>query len=84
MSIGKEIIILRARISDSKKRLSDIDLRADSYISIIRDIIDPYAGDFTDFDMERALVIMNDFYRLWEEARELKAKIVQMEKDLNG
>jgi len=84
MSIGKDILLLKARLSEYKKRLHDIELRADSYMIIIRDIIDPYGGDFTKFDMDRALVIMNDFHALWKEANDLKAQISRMEKDLNG
>ena len=84
MSIGKEILLLKARLAEKKKRLDDIELRADSYMIILRDIIDPYGGDFTGFDMDRALVIMNDFHSLWKEAKELKAEIARIEKDLNG
>lgn len=84
MSIGKEIMLLRARIAEKKKRLSEMDLRADSYIRIIRDLVDPYGGQFTDFDMDKALLLMKDFHALWKEANELKAEISRMERDLNG
>lgn len=84
MSIGKEILLLRARIADKKKRLKDMELRADSYIRIIRDIIDPYGGEWTEFDMERASVTMLDFHALWEEAKALRVDIRRMEKELNG
>jgi len=82
MSIGKEVLLIKARIAGKKKRLDEINLRGDSFIRMIRDIIDPYAGDFIDFDMKRALLLMKDFYALWEEANLLKEQIAQMEKDL--
>jgi hypothetical protein len=84
MSIGKEMILLRSRIAEAKKRLGEMECRADSYISIIRDIIDPYGGEYTEFNMDRALVMMNDFHRIWTDARELKVQLARMEKDLNG
>lgn len=79
-----ERLLLKARYQDTKKRLKDMELKADAYISIIRDIIDPYAGDYVGFDMDKAVVIMEDFHKLWSEARELKAQFAKMEKDLNG
>lgn len=79
-----ERLLLKARYQDTKKRLKDMELKADAYISIIRDIIDPYAGDYVGFDMDKAVVIMEDFHKLWSEARELKAQLAKMEKDLNG
>jgi hypothetical protein len=82
--IGKEIMLCKARIAEKKKRLADMELRADSYTRMVRDIIDPYAGDFTEFDMERGKLIMDDFHAVWCEARALKAEIARMEKDLNG
>ncbi len=84
MSIGNEVLLIKARIAGKKKRIEEINLRGDSFIRMIRDIIDPYAGDFIDFDMKRALLLMKDFYALWEEANILKAEIAKMEKDLNG
>lgn len=82
--LGKEILLCRARLADKKKRLEEMELRADSYIGIIRDIIDPYAGDFTGFDMDKAMLIMTDFHKIWKEARELKSTVEKMERDLNG
>jgi hypothetical protein len=84
MTIGKDILLLKARISEKKKRLAEMELRADSYTRMLRDIIDPYSGDFTEFDMDRAELIVQDFHAVWCEARALKAEIARMEKDLNG
>ncbi|MEW6115372.1 MAG: hypothetical protein AB1553_00525 [Nitrospirota bacterium] len=84
MSLGKDILICKARLTDKKKQLEEMTMRADSYIIILRDIFDPYTEDFTQLDIDRAVVIINDFNRLWTEAKELKAQIARMEKDLNG
>lgn len=79
-----ERLLLKARMSEAKKHLTESELRADSCMRIIRDIIDPFGGHFTTFDMERALVTMRDFHKLWKEARDLKEKIAEMERALDG
>lgn len=79
-----EVILLKARLAEKKKTLEEMSRRADSYIIILRDIFDPYIEDFTTIDIERAVVIINDFHRLCAEGRELKDLIQRMEKDLNG
>ncbi len=79
-----EILLLKARLAEKKKALEEMQLKADSYIIVLRDIFDPYTEDFTGMDIERAVVIVNDFNRLCAEGRELKAQITRMEKDLNG
>lgn len=79
-----ERLILKGRLLDCKKRYKDIELKADAYISIIREIIDPYGGHFTEFDIDKFMVISGDFHKLWLEARDLKEQIARLEKALNG
>ena len=82
--MSNEILLMKARLAEKKRSLKESKRRADSYIIIIRDIIDPYCEDFTDLDLNRAMTAMRDFSRLWNEAKDLKAQIARMEKDLNG
>ena len=82
--MSNEILLLKARLAEKKKSLEEAKRRADSFIIIIRDIIDPYIEDFTELDLDRAMTAMRDFARLWDEAKELKASIARMEKNLNG
>ena len=82
--MSNEILLLKARLAERKKSLEEAKRRADSFIIIIRDIIDPYIEDFTELDLDRAMTAMRDFARLWNEAKELKASIARMEKNLNG
>ncbi|PIV54896.1 hypothetical protein COS16_08950 [Candidatus Desantisbacteria bacterium CG02_land_8_20_14_3_00_49_13] len=82
--MSNEILLLKARLAEKKKSLEEAKRRADSFIIIIRDIIDPYIEDFTELDLDRAMTAMRDFARLWNEAKELKASIARMEKNLNG
>ncbi len=79
-----ERLLLKARLADKKKALEEMQLKADSYIIVLRDIFDPYTEDFTTIDAERGEVIAKDFNRLCAEGREIKAQIARMEKDLNG
>ena len=79
-----EVLLLKARLAEKQKSLKEMERRADSYIIILRDIIDPYVEDFTTLNLDRAMTAMKDFSRLWSEAKELKAQIARMEEDLNG
>lgn len=79
-----ERIMLKGRKAEKEKRLKEIDVRANSYIRIIREIIDPYGGSFIDFEMDRAVAAMDDFHAIWREARQLKDEIRRIEAELNG
>lgn len=79
-----EIIILKAKLADAKKRFEQNKIKADNYIIILRDIIDPYTDDFTELDLNRASITLQDFATLQNEAKELKDKIKKLEKELNG
>lgn len=79
-----ERLLLKGRLTDLNRKYKDLEIKADAYISIIREIIDPYAGDFLDFDMDKFLVIANDFYQLWRQAKDMKAQITKVEQALNG
>lgn len=82
--MSKEIALLKARIADRKKVIKDAERRAESYIIILRDTIDPYEEDFTELDLERASVTMKDFLKLYRETKTNKEQLARMEKDLNG
>ncbi|HDH01104.1 MAG TPA: hypothetical protein ENG80_04780 [Nitrospirae bacterium] len=82
--MSKERLALKGRLIDKKKDYREAVRRADSLIITIRDIIDPYEEDFTDLDLARSQVAMNDLCKLKKEARDLKEQIDRMERDLNG
>jgi len=86
MTIGKEVLILKSRISELKQRCRDNDRRADNYIRTIREIIDPLSvidDDFTALEMDKALMAVTDLHTLWEKQKELKLQISKIEKELN-
>jgi len=76
--------MLKARLADNRNSLASMKLKMGSYISMIRNILDPYEPDFTELDIARASVLMQDLTRLHTDANRLKAQIRQMEKDLDG
>ena len=82
MNLQNEILLNKARLAEMKKRFQDMEDRAESYITIIREIIDPYGGEFTELDMDKAIVMVVDFRILWVEARKLKGEIAKLEKSL--
>lgn len=86
MSIKNELLLIRARIAEKEARLRELNLRADNCIITIRNIVDPnaYDEDFTALAIDRAHAAMQDFYEIWREARELKAKKLRLERELNG
>jgi hypothetical protein len=84
MSLGKELVLLKARIAENKKRLADLNRRAENHIIILRDIIDPSEEDSNNLDLCRAQTTLEDFIALNEEKLLLKSAIAKMERELNG
>jgi hypothetical protein len=86
MSIGKEVIIIRSRIAAIKQEEGACDLRADSYIRMIREEIDPLLAikDFLNLDLDRAQLIMHDLLAVRDKKKSLAAERLRLEKELNG
>lgn len=86
MSIKNEILLIKAKIAEKKNRLQELELKANNYIIIIRNIVDAnaYDEDFTELALDRAKTAMDDFYKLWTEAKELKAQLDKLEREVNG
>jgi len=84
MSIGKELVLLKARIAEKQKRLVELNRRAENYIIILRDIIDPSEEDSNNLDLERAETTLEDFISLNKEKLALKAEIAKLRRELDG
>ena len=80
----QEILILKARIAEEKKKLSHLELTAQGLLTELRLILDPYADLLTEVDMEQAKAVFEELYSRWKEAREVKEKLVKMERDLGS
>ncbi len=86
MSLRNELLLIKAKISEKKQKLRELDLKANNHIITIRNIIDAsaYDEDFTELELERARVAFEDFYKIWIEAKEIKSQIKRLEQELNG
>ena len=84
MSIGQELILLRARIDQKEAALARLNRRAENYIIILRGIIDPSVEDSNDLDLCRAQDALADFVALNSEKLQLKSEIAKLRRELNG
>lgn len=80
-----ERLVLKGRLTDARQRLKEMQLKAESYIIVLRDIYDPYsAEDITNIDAARGEVIARELNLLCQEASRLKEQIKKLEEALNG
>ncbi|NTU41677.1 MAG: hypothetical protein HGA78_01215 [Nitrospirales bacterium] len=84
MSLNNEVLLCKARISEREKSREEMEMRADSYTRMIRDIIDPFSGDFVNMDLTRAELLIKDFRALQEERKKLDDEIRKLRRELNG
>ncbi len=84
MSIGKEFILLKARLDEKRKSLAGLNRRAENYIIMLRDIIDPSCEDSNNLDLCRAKDTLDDFIELNEKKLTLKAEIAKLEREIHG
>jgi hypothetical protein len=84
MSIGKEVILHKARLGEKKNRLADLDKRAENCAIMIRDIFYPDFEDSNDLDLHRARLVLEDLTTINMEKTLLKAEIAKLERELHG
>lgn len=84
MTMNLERAALMGRLEKAKDDLRGVELRADSMIDQIRLILDPYADTVADIDTTKGTVLMVDLAKLKGQAVELRGKIAEFERDLNG
>jgi len=77
-----ERLLLKGRLLDAKSRLKEMRLRADNFIILLRDIIDPYEEDFLKLNLERAQVTLADFIALQNDAQKLNEQIKRLENEI--
>ena len=84
MSIGKEMIVIKAKLSERKCRRRDNERRADTLTRVIREIIDPLGGDFTGWNILQFEVLSRDLVSLWKETKGIDEEIAAMEREIRG
>jgi len=82
MSLLKaQILNLKARLADSKKRLKETEVKAEAHQVAVQQKMDPYT-DFPDLDLEAVLVSVQELISLQKQYHELAKDIREMEDDL--
>lgn len=82
--MNPEIAQLRAKIAESKNRLTGLDMEASNCIITIKNLINPYEDDITLLETEQALVALNRLDSIKKEMIELRTKVAKLEKDLGA
>lgn len=78
-----EILMLRANLAAQKEKLKELLMQADNSLTTLRAKSNPYLGeDLIELESEKCLLAAKEVHRILEEAREVKAKIKRMERDL--
>jgi len=79
--MNSEMLIAKGRISDLRAQRDELETKADSYLIMIREILDPYSG-IDKLELNRALTLLKDFRDLQLKWRETDALIKKIESDL--
>lgn len=79
--MNSEMLIAKGRISDLRAQRDELETKADSYLIMIREILDPYSG-IDKLELNRALTLLKDFRELQLKWRETDALIKKIESDL--
>jgi|GEM_PF-1646069 len=79
--MNNEILIMKGRLADLEKQEGEIQMKAESYLIQIRELLDPYA-EFLDLELTKAFLLVKDFRELQIEAREINTKIKQLKENL--
>ncbi len=82
--MSSELTLRRAQLADKKRTLEEMNLRAESHVIELRNILDPYIEDYATLRMNIGKVEWMALERTWSEMCELKKQIEKMERDLNG
>ena len=83
-TLRQEQILLEARISKLRAERKKLDHKADAYIRMIREIVDPYGGDYTTWDFARSTTLNDELADTAKAAREIDEHIAKLERELNG
>jgi hypothetical protein len=78
-----QILMLRARIADGKKRLKDLELRAEAHRISVQQKMDPYS-DLKELELDSVRVSVEELLRLQNSYIEIADQITEMENDLDG
>lgn len=78
-----QILLLRARIADGKKRLKELEAKAEAHRILISQKMDPYS-DLSELELDSVLVSVQELLRIQGSYSEIRDQVKEMENDLDG
>ena len=79
-----EIMMLRGKIAELKRKKRDLELEGAGLVTLIRNILNPYEEDISYLDTDEGLPSFKRLNTIVQELKSLKEKIKRLERDLNG
>jgi hypothetical protein len=80
--MNNEIYIAKGKLTELQDTLNNIEIRADSLLIQIRELLNP-ANDFFEFDTDLILELVKLFRELQLQAREIQEKIRKIKLSYN-
>ena len=68
--MSNEFLMAKGRLADCRNQIQNAELRAESYMISLRELLDPYR-DFCSLELEKVLMLAKDFRDLQLRTREL-------------
>lgn len=79
-----DLTMQRAKLADKRRQLAELNLRAESHVIELRNILDPFIDDYAALRMHIGRAEWQALERVHAEMTELKRQIEKMERDING
>jgi acetyl-CoA carboxylase carboxyltransferase component len=80
--MNNELLIAKGRLADTEKQLEEANLKADNYMILIRELLDPYAK-FEELELDKVIAIAKEFRDLQLRVRELTHLRLRIKSDFN-
>jgi len=77
-----ELLMAKGKLAETKKQLSEIEVRAESLFVQIRELLSPYK-EFLSIETEKILLLIKEFRKLQIEARTCGETIAKIEDNYN-
>lgn len=79
----QEILILKGRLTEARRKLTDLELLLEGLLADLRMKLDPYE-DLYELEVDKIRALFEEFYQRWREAKELRDRVRKWEEDLSG
>ena len=79
---SNELLIAKGRLAEQEERCGQIEMKAESLLIQLREILNPYSK-FIDLELEKALLLVKEFRELQLKARDSYNQINQIKQNYN-